>query len=92
MMEWDDQMYLDADAIAVVGASNPYGVLNTLREMTQTARAEGLDMTAVREHPAIQATVGHLAFLFGQSFGPSMESLSAVIARVQNIRERQEVS
>jgi hypothetical protein len=85
--EWEKWLYRDAAAIAIIGASNPMGVVNTLDIMLATARAEGLDHREIENHPAIRAVVGHLAFLFGQAAGPDDDSFLTVRRISDEIRE-----
>lgn len=61
----------DAYYIAWVGASNPKGVARSLSQWLPILGSN---------HPAVEAITGHLAFLNGESMGPSSEVLDKVLA------------
>lgn len=74
----EDQLWRDAYLIAHAGASNPVAVARTLREHCKTVLARTHSSDAVRQHPALRAIAGHLAFLFGQGIGPEFADLDTV--------------
>jgi hypothetical protein len=65
----EDKLWSDAYHIAIVGASNPKGVRNTMVAHLATFGSG---------HPAVRAIEGHHAFLTGTSLGPEPADLAAV--------------
>lgn len=67
----EDQAWADAYRIAYVGAANPTAAAARLAEDASLLMGKLHDTASVRNHPALQAIAGHVAFLFGQALGPA---------------------
>lgn len=73
----EDAAWREAHYIASVGASNPSAVAHALAR-NSSALQPYLGTDGVRQHPALRAIAGHLAYLYGYGLGPDMGVLDAL--------------
>jgi hypothetical protein len=64
----EDQAWADAYRVNFPGASNPVAVASALAR-NSAALLHEIGTDGIREHPALRAIAGHLAFLYGYSLG-----------------------
>jgi hypothetical protein len=81
----EDQAWKDAYEINWVGACNPVAVASVLARHSSALMREMHDTAGVRQHHALRAIAGQLAYLYGLSLGPSEETLDAVKANAERI-------
>jgi hypothetical protein len=80
-----DQAWKAAYEINWVGASNPVAVAHALAKHSSAIMGELHDTAAVKQHDALRAIAGQLAYLYGLALGPSEETLDAVKANAERI-------
>lgn len=81
----EDQAWKDAYEINWVGACNPVAVASRLAHHSAALMRELHNTTAIKQHHALRAIAGQLAFLYGLSLGPSEETLDVVKVNAERI-------
>lgn len=81
---FEDEAWREAYRIAYIGASNPVACASSLaRSSADMLHALGTD--GIKQHHALRAIAGHLAFLYGYGFGPDIELLDEVEANAKRL-------
>jgi hypothetical protein len=81
----EDALWREAHRIAWVGASNPAVAATSLGKWTQAVITGTGNTEAAKQHPALRAMAGQVAFLFGQALGADDESANQLEKNCQRL-------